>query len=243
MKKYIKGNYKRTIYSSQTGFVIGLFKVKETNNVELEEYINKTITFTGNFVDLNEDDTYMFYGELVEHPRYGIQFSVNEYERVKPTDKDGVIAFLSSDLFSGIGEKIATSIVEVLGENALDKILEEKNNLYLVPKLSKKKIDLIYDTLMHYEESHKTIVYLTELGFNMKDSLNIYNHYKGNTIIQIEHNIFKIIDDIEEISFLKVDEISKKLNYDLGRMSCYSSSNKELSIENEGDCLKKEKNW
>ena len=146
MNTYIKGNYKRTIYSSNNGFVIGLFKIKETNDIQLEEYLNKTITFTGNFIDLNEDDTYIFYGEMVEHPKYGIQFSVSEYERVKPTDKDGVIAFLSSDLFSGIGEKIATNIVEVLGENALDKILEEKNNLYLVPKLSKKKIDLIYDT-------------------------------------------------------------------------------------------------
>ena len=214
MNTYIKGNYKRTIYSSNNGFVIGLFKIKETNDIQLEEYLNKTITFTGNFIDLNEDDTYIFYGEMVEHPKYGIQFSVSEYERVKPTDKDGVIAFLSSDLFSGIGEKIATNIVEVLGENALDKILEEKNNLYLVPKLSKKKIDLIYDTLIKYEESHKTIVYLTELGFNMKDSLNIYNHYKNNTIVQIEHNIFRIIDDIDEISFLKVDQISKKLNFD-----------------------------
>lgn len=214
MNTYIKGNYKRTIYSSNNGFVIGLFKIKETNDIQLEEYLNKTITFTGNFIDLNEDDTYIFYGEMVEHPKYGIQFSVSEYERVKPTDKDGVIAFLSSDLFSGIGEKIATNIVEVLGENALDKILEEKNNLYLVPKLSNKKIDLIYDTLIKYEESHKTIVYLTELGFNMKDSLNIYNHYKSNTIVQIEHNIFRIIDDIDEISFLKVDQISKKLNFD-----------------------------
>ncbi len=214
MNTYIKGNYKRIIFSGENGYTIGIFKVKETNSEELLEFVNKSITFTGNFFDLNEDDIYFFYGELVEHPKYGKQFKVTEYERVKPSDKDGVIAFLSSDLFNGVGEKMATKIVEVLGENALDKILEEKSNLYLVPKLSKKKIDLIYDTLVKYEESHKTIVYLTELGFNMKDSLNIYNYYKSNTIIQIEHNIFKIIDDIDDISFIKVDEISKKLNFD-----------------------------
>ena len=213
METYIKGNYKRSIYTSDNGFVIGIFKIKETNEENLKEFINKTITFTGQFVELNVDDTYFFYGEMVEHQKYGLQFKVNEYERVKPSDKDGIIEFLSSDLFNGIGEKIATQIVETLGENALDKILEEKSNLYLVPKLSSKKIDIIYNTLTKYEESHKTIVYLTELGFNMKDSLNIYNFYKSNTIIQIESNIFKIIDDIEEISFTKIDEISKKLNY------------------------------
>ena len=236
METYIKGNYKRSIYTSDNGFVIGLFKIKETNEENLKEFINKTITFTGQFVELNVDDTYFFYGEMVEHQKYGLQFKVNEYERVKPSDKDGIIEFLSSDLFNGIGEKIATQIVETLGENALDKILEEKSNLYLVPKLSSKKIDIIYNTLTKYEESHKTIVYLTELGFNMKDSLNIYNFYKSNTIIQIESNIFKIIDDIEEISFTKIDEISKKLNYkenDINRIkSCILYVMKSLTYKN-----------
>ena len=236
METYIKGNYKRSIYTSDNGFVIGIFKIKETNEENLKEFINKTITFTGQFVELNVDDTYFFYGEMVDHQKYGLQFKVNEYERVKPSDKDGIIEFLSSDLFNGIGEKIATQIVETLGENALDKILEEKSNLYLVPKLSSKKIDIIYNTLTKYEESHKTIVYLTELGFNMKDSLNVYNFYKSNTIIQIESNIFKIIDDIEEISFTKIDEISKKLNYkenDINRIkSCILYVMKSLTYKN-----------
>ena len=63
METYIKGNYKRSIYISDNGFVIGLFKIKETNEENLKEFINKTITFTGQFVELNVDDTYFFYGE------------------------------------------------------------------------------------------------------------------------------------------------------------------------------------
>ena len=139
MKNYIKGNYKRSIYESNNGYIIGLFKVKETNDEYLKDYIDKTITFTGYFTELNKDDLYIFYGEGIEHIKYGFQYQVSEFERVKPEDKDGLIAFFSSDLFNGIGEKIATQIVETLGENALDKILEEKSNLYLVPKLSSKK--------------------------------------------------------------------------------------------------------
>ena len=82
MKSYIKGNYRKSIYSSDKGYVIGLFKVRETNSKALEQHINKTITFTGYFHELNEDDTYIFYGEEVNHPRYGFQFQVSEYERV-----------------------------------------------------------------------------------------------------------------------------------------------------------------
>ena len=75
--------------------------------------------------------------------------------------------------------------------------------------MTSKKAHTIYETLMKYEESHQIIVYLTELGFNMKDALDIYNNYKSETIIHIEHNPYCLTDFI---SFLKVDEIALKLN-------------------------------
>ena len=212
MKKYIKGKYKRSIFKSNNGYVIGLIKIKETNDDSLLDYVNKTMTFTGYFIDLNEEDDYIFYGNMIEHPKYGIQYQVDESERIKPEDKDGIVEFLSSDLFPGVGEKLAIRIVDTLGEDTLDKILEDKDNLKIVPKINNKKIDLIYDILTKYEESHKIVIYLTELGFNMKDALNIYNRYKSLVIPTIENNIYDIIDD--GISFKKVDEISSKLNYE-----------------------------
>lgn len=211
-KTYIKGIYKRAIFSTEKGYIVGIFRIKETNREVLEDYVNKTITFTGYFHELKEEDTYFFYGEEITHPKYGLQFQVQEYEPVKPEDKDGVIAFLSSGLFKGIGEKMAATIVEALGENALERILEEPECLMLVPKLTAKKANEICKTLTLYEESHKMIVYLTELGFSMKDALVIYNTYKQNTISKIEHNIYELIEDIEEITFPKVDVIAHHQN-------------------------------
>ncbi|NLL44912.1 MAG: ATP-dependent RecD-like DNA helicase [Mollicutes bacterium] len=211
MKNYIKGQYKRSIYKADN-YVIGLFKVKDTNIEAMKEYINKTITFTGYFHELNEDENYLFYGEGIIHPRYGFQFQVNGYERIKPEDKEGIIAFLSSDLFSGVGEKLATRIVEALGEKALERILEDPSCLNLVPKLSTEKAEKIYHTLVQYEESHQTIVYLCELGFTMHDALKIYNTYYRNTITVLENNIYRIIDDIDNISFLTIDKLRQKFN-------------------------------
>ena len=212
MKQYIKGQFTRSIFSSDNGYVIGLLKVRETNDEEMQDYINKTITFTGYFADLKLDENYYMYGETMEHPKYGFQYQVKEYERVKPEGKDGVIEFLSSDLFPGIGSKMAKAIVETLGENALDRILNEEECLALVPKLSTAKAKKIVTILNRYEESHKTIVYLTELGFNMRDALTIYNKYKENTIRVIENNVFGMLNEIEEISFPKIDELREQLN-------------------------------
>ena len=214
MKNYIKGNFRKSIFKNEKSYVIGLFKIRETNDLKMQEYLNKTITFTGYFHDLNEDDTYLFYGEEMTHPRYGFQYQVSEYERLKPAGKDGIIEFLASDLFPGIGEAMAASIVETLGEHTLDLILKDESCLAMVPKLSSKKAHHIYEVLTKYEASSQTIVYLTELGFNMKDALNIYNTYHQETIKIIENNLFQVIEDISEISFLKVDTISTKLNYE-----------------------------
>lgn len=211
---YVKGIYKKSIFKSDKGYIIGLLKLEETDSEVMKDYIGKTITFTGYFSILDEGDSYTFRGEEKDHPRYGLQFNVTSFEKMKPTDKDGVIAFLASDLFPQIGKKIATSIVETLGDTALDQILDNPSCLELVPKLTKKKADIIYSVLEKYDESHRMIVYLTELGFSIKDSLSIYNYYLKNTMSVIEANIFKLVDDIEDISFTKVDQISKVFSFE-----------------------------
>ena len=212
MDSYIKGNYRRSIFKSDKGYVIGLFKVRETNDETLEEYVNQTITFTGYFHELNEDDTYILYGEAVNHPRYGFQFQSNRYERIKPTGKEAVVEFLSSDLFPGVGEKLAKSIADVLGDNALDKILEDESSLYLVPKLTENKIKKIVNTLKKYEESHQTISKLIDLDFTMRESLSIYNEYKSNTMKIIDTNIYQLSYNLSDIPFLKIDKAAHLLN-------------------------------
>ena len=214
MDSYIKGNFRKSIFKSDKGYVIGLFKVRETNDDILEEYVNQTITFTGYFHELNEDDTYILYGEAVNHPRYGFQFQTNRYERIKPTGKEAIVEFLSSDLFPGVGEKLAKSIADTLGDNALDKILEDESCLYLIPKLSENKIKKIVNVLRKYEESHQTIARLIDLGFSMREALSIYNEYKSNTPKIIADNIYQISYNLSDISFLKIDKAGYLLDID-----------------------------
>ena len=105
MSTYIKGTYSKSIYESSTGYYVGICKVSDTNEEDLKEFIGRTITFTGYFHELNNVDTYLFHGKLVNHEKYGKQFQVESYERCKPEEKDSIIEFLTSGLFKGIGEK------------------------------------------------------------------------------------------------------------------------------------------
>ncbi|MDD4635817.1 MAG: AAA family ATPase, partial [Dehalococcoidales bacterium] len=205
MKNYIKGSFRRSIYKADSGYMVGLFKIRETNDETLNDYVNKTVTFTGFFHDLNMDDTYLFYGGVTEHERYGFQYEVKEYERVKPEGKEGLIEFLASDLFSGVGEKMALKIVEQFGDNTLKTIKQNYEDLLVIKGMTQKKAKSIYDTLIKYEESEDTIIYLCDLGFTTKEALTIYKRYGGDTTYTVQENIYDLISI--GFSFAKIDDL------------------------------------
>lgn len=207
---YIKGNYRRSIYQNSQGYNIGLFKVTDTDDKKLVDYVDHIITFTGYFHELNDMDTYLFYGKLVTHPKYGEQFQVDSYERCKPEEKDAIVDFLTSGLFKGIGEKKAKAIVDVLGKDTLKIILENPDNLILIPGVTRKNIDTLHTKLQEYEASYEIILTLTELGFSTKDAMIVYNFYKNKTKNIIDTNIYQIIEDIYNMNFKKIDTIALK---------------------------------
>lgn len=210
MAVYIKGNYSRSIFQTNAGYHIGVFKVSDTNDEKLADYIGRSITFTGYFHELNSMDTYMFYGKLVNHEKYGEQFQVESYERCKPEEKDSIIEFLTSGLFKGIGDKKAKAIVDAMGKDTLKVILETPDNLILVPGITKANINTLYTKLKEYEESYEVILYLTDMGFSTKDAMIVYNTHKKETRRIIDDDIYQLIEDINEIYFKKIDTIALK---------------------------------
>ena len=222
--KYIKGKFRRSIYESGRGYVVGLFKVEDVSCEEFVDMIDKTITFTGYFHELNDRDSYIMYGDLGEHEKYGKQFMVSSYERVEPKGKYAIYEFLISGLFKGIGKTKAKLITDKLGDNTLNVILENKDLLYLIPTITEKNIDTLYNTLKEYENSYKTIIYLGELGFSSNESMKIYNKYKDRTRNVIDEDIYNIYYDKLDISYKHIDTIALSLEYRLEDIRRVSSS-------------------
>ena len=228
---YIKGKFKQSIYKSDAGYNVGLFKISETNDPEMEIFIKKTVTFTGYFSELNPDDTYMMYGSLIYHDRYGYQYTVASYEKVLPTGKDAIIEFLTSPLIKGCGEKTAIKIVDVLGDNAIEKIKENINNLDLIPKLSDAKKQSIYKSILKYYESNETIIKLKEYGFSIKDSMKLINIY-GNGILNIvENNIYSLINEIDFKTLDKIYLNIYKETTNLRILACIIETMKRLTFK------------
>lgn len=215
MQGYIKGNVREVFYKTDKGYMVGVFKIRETNDNELEHYVNRTITFNGNFHELLINNDYKFYGEVSRHPKYGLQYKVSYYEKLMPEEKNSVITFLSSGIFPGIGVKTATKIVEKLGDTALELILEDYHNLLVIPSIKEEKAKMIYDILFNEQMSYKTVLYLQDTGFSMNEAVKIYEKYKEEAIKVIENNIYDVVDKVVGVSFLSVDKIALKLGIDV----------------------------
>lgn len=223
MEEYIVGSVRRIIYKNENGYTVGVFKVKDAS-LSFEFLKDRTLSFTGYFHELDIDDNYKFLGSIINHPKYGEQFNVEFYERVIPEEKDSIVLFLSSGTFRGIGEKTAQKIVDILGENALQIIIDNPSNLMLIPGITRKQIDTLHNTLIEYSNSYNVILKLNDMGFTTRDAMTIYNKYKSNTMNVIDENIYKLIEDIRELTFKKVDAVAIKKGYskDDNRRICSS---------------------
>lgn len=231
--EYIKGKFKKTIYESTAGngYKVGLFRVKDASENLKSELENHTVTFTGYFYDLVVDETYLFHGSYIENNKYGYQFQVSSYEHVEPEGKDAVIDFLSSNLVKGCGEKTAMEIVRVLGEDALNKIKEDKSCLALVPKMTEKKMDSIYNSVIKHQHSDEPIIYLTKLGFSMKDAMNLLNAYGLSIKNIIEENVYTLVGDVD---FKTLDKVYFQLHEqtdDNRTLACIIEAMKQLSFD------------
>ncbi|WP_423799166.1 SF1B family DNA helicase RecD2 [Neobacillus sp. SAB-20_R2A] len=206
--KFIKGRPIVTIFhNEQNLYTVIRIRVDETNH----QYDDKEAVVTGYFPRVHEQETYIFYGEFKEHPRFGTQFHVNHFRKDMPQSKQGVIAYLSGEMFKGIGKKTAENIVETLGEDAISKILNQPSLLDTVPKLPPDKAKQLYDTLMEHQGLEQVMVALNQYGFGPQLSMRIYQTYKENTLEIIQKNPYQLVEDVEGIGFGRADELGYQL--------------------------------
>lgn len=201
----IKGKLSKIIFhNNQNGYTVGLLKVKES---DIDDLVNKTVTFTGSLPDLNEIDTYIMTGSLTNHEKYGSQFQVKSINRIMPQETDAMIDILSSNLFKGIGKKTAEKLVSVFKEKTFDVILNDTGNLLLIPGISEKQAKTLKEALKQYQGSYEDILMLNKLGFSTSESMKIYHYYKDKLNEVLDGNLYSIYYDIDEISFPRVDSI------------------------------------
>ncbi|HJF19813.1 MAG TPA: ATP-dependent RecD-like DNA helicase [Enterococcus columbae] len=207
-KAEITGSVQAIFFENQRNFYkVMLIKIQQTN-LPIKE---KEIVVTGSFGQIQEGEVYQFFGQLVNHPKYGQQFQVESYQQAQPTSFNGLVTYFSSDRFPGIGRKTAEKIVETLGENAIEQILADATVLKEIPSLNEKKRQMIVNTILANHGMDQVIVGLSKYGFGSQLSFAIYQKYKNDALNVIENNPYQLVEDIEGIGFKRADHLASQL--------------------------------
>lgn len=186
-------------------------------NVKSDEsdlLLSDEIVMTGQFASLHLETEYQFFGQLTNHPKYGEQFAVQRYQQQAPTSFEGLVDYLSSDRFKGIGVVLAERIVDQLGQDAITTIIADSNALTGITGLSKARADNLRESLLQHQGTEQIFMQLSEWGFGPNIADKIYRQYESNSLEIIKENPYKLIEDIEGIGFNKADQLAELLGYD-----------------------------
>lgn len=203
-QSYIKGNIEVILFQNSDNYYTVLKVEVEDANEDFETMA----TVVGYFPNIVEGETYTFKGQVAEHPRYGKQLKAETFQKEIPQTRDSIVQYLSSDLFKGVGKKTAESIVDTLGDNAIQSILNDASVLEQVPKLSKAKQQQIAEQVAQNQASEQIMIRLNELGFGAKLAMDIYKFYKDETINVIDQNPYQLVYDIRGVGFQKADQLA-----------------------------------
>ncbi len=220
------------------GYIDKYIYTSEDSNYKVAHLILKDkseVSITGSFPMLNEGLEYEFKGYYKEHLKYGRQFIVQSYQRSEKMDKNGIISYLSSDKFHGIGKKIAEKIVAYLGEDCINKILENKDILDGIVNSSKK--DIIYDTLKENLDIERIYIKLYSFGLTTKMVEKLFGIYNTKVVEKIEQNPYILIDEVEGFGFKKCDALALSMGIkpdDMLRLSSALKYSLDIICNNEG---------
>lgn len=205
-KVTIKGKFFHIIYH-QDG---NLFTVARFRLYDMTE---KNIIVTGFLPELPFDTLYILNGTYIEHPKYGMQFAIESYEKQLPTDYDSIISYLSSPLFPGIGKRYAEVIVECLGPDALIKIKADPDLIDTIPKINQKRKQSILNGICEQDDLGQAIQFFSSHGLGIRNIMRLDRIYGKDALNVIKDNPYRLIEEVDGIGFKTADKLALTMGF------------------------------
>ena len=200
----IEGTISRILFNNDSnGYTVAIFDTEDG-----------AIRVTGNLHEAKMGVKYRLEGDFVVHRKYGEQFAFTHCEEPLPEGKSAILDFLASGAIRGIGPKIASSIVDVFGEDSLSVIEEEPEKLLSIRGIGKKNVETIKESFAESRAFARASLELQELGLSMADTVSLYKKYGSDSIAMVKENPYFLFENVRGFTFQKADEIARRVGID-----------------------------
>mgnify|MGYP000529780952 FL=1 len=199
------GTLEKILYTNpENGFLIGTF---------ITENSIRPITVKGIVFNTHEHETLRLKGSWENHKTYGRQFSIREFMPVEPTSEEGMVRYLSSEVFKGIGKKTAERIVKKFGNDTFKIIDSSPKLLSKVKGVGRKQQKSLLEAWDDQRGLRDVMTFLRGVGISHAYAQRIFAKNGLNSIPLIKANPYQLTD-IPGIGFLTADGIARNLGFD-----------------------------
>ncbi len=201
---HLEGTLKTVTYhNAQNAFSVLRFEVPGESG---------TVTVTGSFPELQPGETVRLEGEWSSHPKFGRQFAATHCEPVIPSGGAGLVAYLASGLFKGIGKTTATRLVELFGEQTLVVLDRHPEALKgAIKGFTGKRLEAFLESWKAMRESRETLLFLYGHQITGSVAMRLWRQYGLATIDTIQRNPYILCEEVWGIGFTRADDIARKL--------------------------------
>lgn len=175
--------------------------------IKLDQKKDEKLVITGYFELPKKNDLCRYFGEFIDHPKYGRQFKVENYEKILPNDEEAIIRFLSSSSFPKVGTAAAKKVFDELGADCLEKIKNDDSALDSV-SIKKEQKDSIIKGIKFNHRLEEAIKIFVGHGIDLKTLMKMDAIYGDRMVGKVLENPYILISDIDGINFKIADRIA-----------------------------------
>lgn len=199
----LQGQIEQIIYNNEeNGYTIVKLRISDRKD---------PITVVGTLITPTPGEILKMKGYWTNHPKYGEQFRITDYETVTPATIHGIEKYLGSGLVKGIGPVMAKRIVEKFGRDTLEIIESDLHKLAEVDGISFGRIEMIKKAWEEQKEIRDVMLFLQAHDVSSGYATKIFRQYGKNSIEVVKDNPYRLASDIFGIGFITADRIAEKL--------------------------------
>lgn len=165
-----------------------------------------------------ENRTYEFGGEMDEDPTYGPYLLVSSVKEYIDDSENGIINYLSSDLFTGVGKSSARKIYQHFGDKTIEILKQDPEAIHEVEGLSKNACAEIKNVIQKNDLANVLAQTLQPFDVSPLMVNRIYQliqHWE-DPIVDLKNNPYRLLNYFsdEKISFNLADRLYCGFNED-----------------------------
>ena len=170
-----------------------------------------SVTVVGVIFPVSEGEEIKVTGFWKTHPRYGLQFQVDHWEKIDPATIEGIEKYLGSGLIKGIGPTYAKRLVSAFGLDTLRVLSEQPLRILEVDGIGEVRARRIMQAWQEQRGMQDVMVFLQGHGVGASMALRIYRVFGAETIDQIRENPYVLAQEVHGIGFLLADRIANSI--------------------------------